>query len=300
MLLEEARPGFVGWLRATKGLSPHTVRAYEGDVATLRRHVGTAVTVDEISPEVILAFLLKLRERGLSEASLKRRFAGIRCFTQWLLLTTAVAADPCRDVATRLARPRRLPRAVPPRDLQRLFDYLLRTAGVTGRSAPVHTTRPHELTTLLGTALMVVTGVRVSELTSIRLIDMDLSAGHVRIVGKGRRERTVYLPGGWLASLCGLYLRTRKQVDPLTPPAVRLRLAKASENAELYQKVTPHMLRHSAATQLLESGLDIRYVQRLLGHASITTTENYTHVSDRALRQMVAKANVLDSMVRAI
>ncbi len=179
------------------------------------------------------------------------------------------------------------------------------------RSAHSPATRPSELTTLLSTSLMVATGVRVSELTSIRLTDIDVPAGQIRILGKGRRERTVYLPGVWLAALCGLYLQTREQIgvdhdrllfnhvkDPLTPSAVRLRLAKACECAKLSRKVTPHMLRHSAATQLLESGLDIRYVQRLLGHASITTTEIYTHVTDRALRQMIADANVLEALVQ--
>jgi integrase/recombinase XerD len=311
MLLEDAQPHFVRWLTSTKDLSLHTIRAYAGDVAALVRHVGPARTVDDISAELILGFLLHLRAQGLSEVSLKRRLAGIRCFAQWLLLTTALASDPCQDLAIRFVRTRRLPRAVPPSDLHRLFASLLRTAGVTDWSAPSRTARPNELTTLLSTALMVTTGVRVSELTSIRLMDMDMSAGEIRILGKGRRERTVYLPGGWLAALCELYLQTRDQLgvghdrllfnqfkNPLTPSAVRLRLAKACQRAGLSRKVTPHMLRHSAATQLLESGLDIRYVQRLLGHASITTTEIYTHVTDRALRQLITDANVFESIAR--
>jgi site-specific recombinase XerD len=311
MLLKDARPGFIDWLTSTKNLSSHTVRAYDGDVAALVRHVGLTFAVGDLSADVILGFLLDLRSQGLAESSLKRRFAGIRRFTHWLLLTTTVPSDPCHELAIRFARSRRLPRAVPPSDLHRLFSFLLETAGMSDRSVHSAATRPNELTTLFSTSLMVATGVRVSELTAIRLVDMDVLAGQIRIVGKGRRERTVYLPGVWLAELCVLYLQTREQVgvdhdrllfnsvkDPLNPSAVRLRLAKACECANLSRKVTPHMLRHSAATQLLESGLDIRYVQRLLGHASITTTEIYTHVTDRALRQMIADANVLEALVQ--
>ena len=154
---------------------------------------------------------------------------------------------------------------------------------------------------------MIATGVRVSELVAISCTDIDLPSAAVRVTGKGRKERTVYLPGSWISQLCDLHLASRSRVGsnhqfllfnrdgaPLTPAAVRARLKVAAQRAGLERAITPHMLRHSAATQLLESGVDIRYVQRLLGHASITTTEIYTHVTDYALRRVVSNANVLE------
>jgi integrase/recombinase XerD len=166
--------------------------------------------------------------------------------------------------------------------------------------------RPHESTTLLAVALMVSTGVRVHEVVGIRCHDIDLPGRAIRLLGKGGRERQVFLTNDWIADLTSAYIEARSTLglphsrllfnlhhDPLTPPTMRSRLAKAAVAAGLTPRVTPHMLRHTAATQLIEAGVDIRYIQRLLGHASLSTTEIYTHVSDRALRRVVSDADVL-------
>ncbi len=166
--------------------------------------------------------------------------------------------------------------------------------------------RPHESTTLLAVALLTTTGVRVSELVSIRCSDLDMLSRSLSLVGKGRRERKVFLTNDWITGLTSAYLVARDALDidhdqllfnrryaPLTPPAVRSRLARAASDCGLKCKLTPHLLRHTAATQLIEAGVDIRYIQRLLGHASLTTTEIYTHVSDFALRDVVSSADVL-------
>ena len=128
----------------------------------------------------------------------------------------------------------------------------------------------------------------------------------MRILGKGRRERQVFIPNDWLARLTDVYMSARSSLGishphllfnarlaPLSASALRLRLATASSHARIAATVTPHLLRHTAATRLIESGVDIRHIQLLLGHASLTTTEIYTHVSDRALRQVVTDADVL-------
>ena len=143
---------------------------------------------------------------------------------------------------------------------------------------------------------MLTTGVRVGELVAIRVEDVDLSNQSIYVIGKGRRERIVYLPSVWLRDLIAAYLLTREAsqvghehllfsspLSPLSTVWVRSRLATAASAAGI-RRVTPHMLRHSAATQLIESGVDIRFVQRLLGHASLSTTEIYTHITNDALR----------------
>jgi integrase/recombinase XerD len=172
--------------------------------------------------------------------------------------------------------------------------------------------RPHESTTLLAVALMVATGVRVHEVVGFRHQDIDLSGRAIRLVGKGRRERQVFLTNDWITDLTESYLQARSKLDlphsrllfnlhyePLTTAAMRSRLAKAARAAGITQHVTPHMLRHTAATQLIEAGVDIRYIQRLLGHASLSTTEIYTHVSDRALKRVVSEADVLGRLIEA-
>jgi integrase/recombinase XerD len=184
---------------------------------------------------------------------------------------------------------------------------LRNAAGVDGIGGPKSALeRPHESTTLLAVALMVATGVRVNEVVSIKCQDIDLAGRTMRILGKGRRERHVFLTNDWIEGLTEAYLHTRETLhidhqellfnrrhQPLTTAATRRRLAAAARAAGIGGSVTPHMLRHTAATELIEAGVDIRFIQRLLGHASLSTTEIYTHVSDRALRRVVSDADVL-------
>ncbi len=157
---------------------------------------------------------------------------------------------------------------------------------------------------------MVATGARVNEVVNINCGDIDLHSRGVRIVGKGQRERQVFLTNDWVADFTSIYVRARSELelthtkllfslsyDPLTTQAMRSRLAKAALAAGLGIRVTPHMLRHTAATQLIEAGVDIRYIQRLLGHASLSTTEIYTHVSDSTLRRVVTEADVVGRFI---
>jgi integrase/recombinase XerD len=311
MQLCHAREQYVRWLVVTRDLSPHTVRAYQTDIATLERYLGTHACVYHIDREQLMAFIEAQRAAGLSSMSLRRRACGIRGFCRWLLDARLLKSDPWAGVTVAVGRARRLPRIVASHDLDRLLVSLQATAAVDdGCRADRMLDRPHEATTLLAVGLMIATGLRVSEVADIRCAGIDLSGGSLRIVGKGRRERQVFLTNDWIHTLTRAYLRTREDLGvnhshllfnrvcaPLTAPAIRARLLAAGRNAGLASRVTPHMLRHTAATQLIEAGVDIRYIQRLLGHASLTTTEIYTHVSDRVLQQVVSDADVLGRLM---
>jgi site-specific recombinase XerD len=307
MQVRRARERYIRWLRVTRDLSPHTIRAYEGDILAFERHLGPGAVVRDIDGDAFVAFMEEQRAAGLSSASVRRRAAGLRGFSRWLTTAHLLDADPWAGATVAVGRSRRLPRLVPGHELDRLLRALRRTAGVDGAQAPdAVLERPDESTTLLSVALMVATGARVHEVVGIRCADIDLPGRSVRIVGKGRRERQVFLTNDWIKDLMRAYLATRDALgidqpellfnsrrEPLTAAALRSRLVKAAEEAGLGARVTPHMLRHTAATQLIEAGVDIRYIQRLLGHASLSTTEIYTHVSNRALRQVVSDADVL-------
>jgi integrase/recombinase XerC len=307
----QAREQYVRWLLVTRDLSPHTIRAYDSDIATFERHLGARANVVQIDQDRLVAFMEEQRAAGLSSTSIRRRASGLRGFCKWLLSGRLLASDPWVGTTVAVGRSRKLPRILPAHELDRLFLSLRKTAGVdnAGDSDGVlH--RPHESTTLLAVALMVATGVRVHEVVGIKCQDIDLPGRSLRLVGKGRRERQVFLTNDWITGLTRAYLKTRAALglehprllfnchhDPLTAPAMRSRLLKAARDAGLHVRVTPHMLRHTAATQLIEAGVDIRYIQRLLGHASLSTTEIYTHVSDRALRRVVSDADVLGGML---
>ena len=313
MQVAEARQQYVRWLLVTRDLSPHTIRAYDTDIAALERYLGGEAFVAEIDRDQLVAFMEEQRSDGLASTSIRRRASGLRGFSRWLLSRELLDADPWAGTTVAVGRSRRLPRLLTTQELNRLLRRLRAAAGLDATSGPAAPLdRPHECTTLLGVALMVATGVRVNEVACVRVDDIDLQGRSLRIVGKGRRERQVFLTNDWLEALTSAYLQTRmalgvggeqllfnRRLGPLTASAMRSRLAAAAHAAGITSRVTPHMLRHTAATQLIEAGVDIRYIQRLLGHASLSTTEIYTHVSDRALKQVVSDADVLGSVGNA-
>jgi site-specific recombinase XerD len=305
--IRKAHAGYVRWL-LTRDLSPHTIRAYDGDLACFEQHVGPHAPVSSIDRESLTSFLEWQREVGLSPASLRRRASALRGFCRWMLSEGLLETDPWSGTSIMFRRTRRLPRFLAAHELDRLMAFLRLTAEVDTRVGDSDSMRerPHEATTLLAVALMVATGVRVHEVVGIECQDIDLPSRAIRLLGKGRRERRVYLTNDWITDLTGTYLKARSvlapshpyllfnlRFEPLTPPAMRSRLAKAASAAGLSGHITPHMLRHTAATQLIEAGVDIRYIQRLLGHASLSTTEIYTHVSDDALKRVVSNADII-------
>ena len=307
LLIREAREEYTRWLLVTRDLSPHTVRAYVGDIAALERHLGDRALVGEIDRTRLLGFIEAQREAGISARSLRRRAAGLRGFCAWLRARLILPADPFAGTTVAASKGRQLPRAVNPHDIRCLIASLEKDAGLRGVREPASPLDlPHRATTLLAVALLLSTGLRVHEVVGVRCDDIDLEGRTIRVLGKGRRERQVYLTNDWICALTHAYLGTRASLSrdheqllfnrrgmPLTPAAMRGRLLTAVRDANVAAHITPHMLRHTAATNLIEAGVDIRFIQRLLGHASLSTTEIYTHVSDGALRRVVTDADIL-------
>ncbi len=315
MLMRQAREQYIRWLPVAKDLSTHSIRAYESDLGAFERHLGAQALVELIDRDSLVTFVEAQRTAGLASTSIRRRASALRGFCRWLVSRHLLEADPWIGTTVAAGRSRKLPRALPTHDLDLLLLFLRSTAKIGDDETPSPPLeRPHEATTLLAVTLMVSTGLRVNETVNVKCNDIDLPERSLRLLGKGRRERQVFFTNDWIAALTSAYMETRGELgldrlehpyllfncryEPLTPPAMRSRLAKAARAAGLTARVTPHMLRHTAATQLIEAGVDIRYIQRLLGHASLSTTEIYTHVSDRALRQVVSDADVLGRVVR--
>jgi site-specific recombinase XerD len=262
MLIDQARTRYIRWLLATRDLSPNTIRAYSGDLASFERYMGTDFKVQGIDQDSVISFIEQQKAAGLSPASLRRRAAALRGFCRWLLSQGLLVADSWSGATLALGRSRRLPRFLAAHELDRLIAFLARAAHAEAGRPPDSRSverRPHESTTLLAVTLMVATGVRVNESVSIRHQDINLPGRTLRLVGKGRRERQVFLPNDWIAGLTSAYIEARASLgvehsrllfnlryEPLTPPAMRSRLAKAARSAGLATRVTPHMLRQRA------------------------------------------------------
>jgi site-specific recombinase XerD len=307
MQATEARSDFGSWLASARALSSHTVKAYEADVASFRKFVGINIETEEVTGDHLRRFLEFRRQAGLSEATLRRNMAALRSFCRWLQAIEAPTNPQWSQISFKTRRATLLPRCIPSDELMQLLGSLLKSANLSSSmDADTVLPRPHKSTTLLAVSLMIATGIRAGEMAAIRTADITLSDESIRIYGKGSRERIVYYSGAWVGNLLQAYLEAgarlgvnhsyllfKTDLSAMTTSALRDRITNAGRASRIGRHLTPHMLRHSAATQLLESGVDIRYVQRLLGHASITTTEIYTHVTDVALHGMITNADVL-------
>ena len=280
--------GFLALLAAQR--SPRTVDAYRRDLKTLAAYLGKPVgsaTLEELE-----RYVAQLRADGLSNSTIARRTASARSFFRHQQLLGARDDNPAAAVALpRRTKP--LPKTLSPGEAERLIQA---AAGTQPRSL-----RDQALVELLYGA-----GLRVSEAVGLDRAGIDLDDRLVRVIGKGGKERVVPI-GRHAAEALRRYLaRGRPFLDsrhrpelflnarggPLTRAGAFLILRKLAEKAGLDpQRVHPHLLRHSFATHLLEGGADLRSVQEMLGHADLSTTELYTHVTDRRRRELYYRAH---------
>ena len=311
MNIEQAIRSYLDWLENTRSMSEHTLRAYANDLVALAEQLGANTPVESLSAKKLIEFIVFQRHQGLAPATVRRRASAIRGFCRWLARTGAVADNPWLGVDICIRQPKRLPRPARSDSVRRLLASLCRSAEVSRTSVPVRPfERPYEANTLVAVALMLGTGVRVGEVVTLRCDDLDLDSQAVRVFGKGSRERQVFLSSDWIAGLVQVQMKTRRRLGirhqcllfnrsggTMTTASLRSRVCKEVRLAGINEHITPHILRHTAATQLIDAGVDIRFVQRLLGHASLSTTEQYTRVSDRSLRRVLTQADTLGCLL---
>nr|WP_281268666.1 tyrosine-type recombinase/integrase [Vallicoccus soli] len=293
-------------LRDERGLSAHSVRAYAGDAADLLAHASRrgARTPADLDLRLLRSWLAGLQARGLARTTLARRASAARALTAWCARRGLADAD----AGALLASPkphRTLPGVLRQEQAGAVLDAAgeraQRAAGAHDPAAAALALRDRAVLELL-----YATGVRVGELCGLDLGDVDDARRLVRVVGKGDKERAVPLGVPALAALDAWRARGRPVLEgPRSGAALLLgrrggRLDQRAAREVVHRAVrsvpgapdlAPHGLRHSAATHLLEGGADLRTVQELLGHATLTTTQVYTHVTAERLRSTYARAH---------
>jgi len=290
MDIHEGSAAYLRHLAEVRRLSPATVRAYHSDLEGLAASCGDAELAD-VDLEYLRDWLWKAVQRGDSRATIARRTAAVRGFFAWATETGAVAADPSLRLVTP-KRGRTLPKVA---TADALGHVLERMASIAAEGDPV-ALRDHAMLELLYGA-----AVRVSELCGLDIDDVDSDRRTARVLGKGSKERVVPFGLPALRALDAYVVRGRpvlvaRRSDTTPFPALFLGvrggrigpravydLVSRELGPELGGQVGPHALRHSAATHLLDGGADLRAVQEILGHASLGTTQIYTHVSSERL-----------------
>ncbi|HEU4356414.1 MAG TPA: site-specific tyrosine recombinase XerD [Actinomycetota bacterium] len=286
---------YLDHLTVERGLADNTLRAYRRDLDRYAAFLRTRGIADagEADDQAVAAFVAGLSAsthgdgRPYRASTVVRTLSAVRSFYRFLLREDAIERDPAAAVI-RPRLPRSLPRPLPLEEIQRILAAPREETSAGARDRAV-------LETLYGA------GLRVSELTGLDIDDVDLEEGSVRVLGKGSKERDVPL-GRYACDAIATYLtRSRPQLATtrsrgalflnqrggrLTRQGVGGLLARSVTAAGIDRRVTPHTLRHSFATHLLEGGADVRVVQELLGHASVATTQVYTLVTEEHLREV--------------
>ena len=292
-------------LRSERNLSPHTCRAYASDLRCLVEHAGASVAPAEVGSEDIRTWLIDSRAKH-SPATTARRLGAARAFFRFLVREGEVAVDPTAGLPLPKL-PKRLPRPLSVDDCNVLVERDAPPPKSEKPESPFDTLR--RLRDRAIVELLYGAGIRVGELVSLDVRDLNLHLGEVRVVGKGRKERIMPLPSlalealeewvtarqrpGVLAEPLFVSLRPRRDSEArrLGARDVRRVLRRRAIAAGITDRVHPHRLRHSYATHLLDMGADLREIQELLGHASLSTTQKYTAVSVEHLRQVYDAAH---------
>lgn len=285
-----------------KKLSTDTLKAYRIDLAQF-----SAFAQDEAVDKVLLGRYVAYLNQSFAPRSVKRKLASVRAFYAALTESEIIDENPFQRVHLHIAYPKELPRVIP----KGVVEKLLQGAYCQYGKSPDRWL----LRDILVLELLFCTGMRVSELCKLTYETFQLSYDGLWILvrGKGRKERTLQLSTPELLTLTGRYLTEfSSEIDkngsilvnrrgrPLSPQGVRQIICQRMEVAAVPGHITPHMFRHTFATELLDAGVDIRYIQSLLGHSSISTTEIYTHVATSQQSLILAQRHPRNSMKFAL
>ena len=285
---------FLNYITVELGLSRNTIEAYARDLRQFAAFLTLTGydSLAEIHSHTLVDYLRKLQQDNLKASSVTRKLAAIRSFFQYMLRERHLKIDPSVTIDS-LKTPQRLPKVLSEKEIDRLLEQ------------PGATT-PAKLRDKAMLELLYATGVRVSELVSLKLGDINMDMGYIRCFGKGSKERIVPMGGSAQNALTDYLDRARPKIvrraaeDTLFLNHHGRKMSRqgfwqiiqaAARRVEIKTVVTPHMLRHSFATHLLDHGADLRSVQEMLGHADISTTQIYTHVTRTRLKEVYDKTH---------
>ncbi len=278
---------FLAHLAVERNLSPRTVEAYHRDLSQFNAWlVGQSLQLDGVERAALRNYLGARRDGGLSPRSAARALSTLRGFFRFLVRTEVLSADPTANL--------RSP------SLWQTVPYALSSDEIDALLAAPDTSTTLGLRDLAMLETLYATGLRVSELVGLTRDRVRLDPGFVRVIGKGRKERLVPLGRSAISSIDDYLEHARSKLNhrrlpqlflnhrggPLTRQGFWKILRGHAANAGISSQVSPHIIRHSFATHLVENGADLRSVQMMLGHASLTTTEIYTHVARERMRRL--------------
>lgn len=287
--------GYMDFCKYQKNLDEKTLKAYGIDLRQFNEYIQESR--HELSRAILTDFITELHKK-YKPKSAKRKIASVKAFFAFLEYEEIILESPFAKIKVKFKEPYLLPRTIPLKTIEMIFNIAYREAhGIEKRSTCQSVAAIRDIAVL---ELLFATGVRVSELCNLRVADIDLEQGNIKIYGKGAKERMVQIANTQVLQALKIYYKAfQADIDTsgfffvnrlhrrLSEQSVRFMINKYVSKCNLSGHVTPHMFRHSFATLLLEEDVDIRYIQELLGHSSITTTQIYTHVATAKKREII-------------
>ncbi len=290
---------FIDYLTAVRNVSPNTVKGYATDIAQFIGFLedeGLGTSPGDVNSRIVRRYLARLQRQGNSKTTIVRKMSSLRAFFKYLVRKKLIGVDPTLGLSgPKLDK--RLPKFLRPEQIEALMLRPDATEPAGARDAAI-------------LEVIYATGCRVSEVSGMNLADLDLRSGEVKVLGKGSKERITLIGRAAQEALSGYLHNARpkllaKRKDGENEQAVFLnkdggRLTVRSIHRLLDKhfgavsdelKISPHVLRHTFATHMLENGADLRSIQELLGHSSISTTQIYTHVTQERLKQVYEQAH---------
>jgi integrase/recombinase XerD len=291
----EALPGrYLAYCEQQKQLNGKTLKAYRID---LRQYITFSIEQEEPLGKITLLAYIAHLHASFQPKTAKRKIACLKAFCSWLEYEELLPFNPFQKIQTKFREPFHLPRTIPIDNIQQMLSEVYNHLRVPGLTS-------YQQSALLRDAvvmeLLFATGIRVSELCALKLKDFDLCEGHIKIYGKGAKERMIQIGNPDVLAVLQRYNRTfadqikstghffvNRLGNQLSEQSVRQMLKKYADLCGLDVNITPHMFRYSFATLLLEEDVDIRYIQKMLGHSSIVTTQIYTHVAAKKQKDIL-------------
>lgn len=285
-----------------KRLNYNTIRAYGVDLKQFIKYVE----YDLFDFEKVKEYVYEINKKYTKYRTIKRKLASIKAFYMYLEDEKVIESSPFHRIKSKSKEPKELPKTVSIENLKKVIDYLLERIE---NSNDEYQKRKaiHDATVV---EMLLSMGLRVSELCNIQFADINLKEHTLKIHGKGLKERILYIGNDSLIELLNTYYMYNKEVidgqgyffvnkygKKMTEQSVRILLNSLESKLELSSHLTPHMFRHTFATMLLDNGVDIRYIQRFLGHSSIAITQIYTHVSYAKQKEILSTKNPLNSFL---
>lgn len=285
---------YLDYCKTHKRLSRHTLRAYKNDLMQFYNS----------NKECVVSYIEGLTLSNLKTSTLRRKIATLKVFYGYLQSKNVITDNPFNQLRFQFRAEKTLPKTIPHDSLKILYAYLQKKI----LSAKSDYQKQKAERNLLIVSLLLSTGIRISELCHIQINDINLTEQTLQILGKGKKERIIFIGDertfqllkAYTSCYCNHtdnYLFTGKYAQkPLTEQSVRLILKTARNQTRLTTTITPHMFRHSFATMLLDNDVDIRYIQQILGHSSISITQIYTHVSQSKQKEILSSCNPISSI----